>query len=666
MEFSNEIVMNEIPTPATPASGKRAFYSKNDGKFYQKNSSGIETEIGKESGNSLIRSRTVNVSAAQIKALFTNPLELIPAIPGCVINVLNYSVNYTFVTDSYYPAYDPSSNNTYVVNIGDTYMDYQFGGSFDTYVGPQLGFLASSASSVSYQAYSNGYGNGTGYTDMEYPVSKGIYLVSNGLDLSADDGDSYFSITLFYTVNQYSAPFFDIGSSPENGKSFLRSRKIDVSAAQIKDIHNNPLECIPGIPGCVIEVDRLVYKYTFVTDNYYPGYEVNNMEFFGLNYGNVFLKGQYANPVEDYITGIGDGSIYCLNETQSCLHTMFVTNSILPMSEVDMDYPVGKGIFLVSPVLDLSADDGDSYFTLTIFYYVHPYSSSSLDNSSFDASKVNLDLLSANPETPNSGVASIFFKTDELLYKKTDDGSVNLVEKHLISNDANGNLANQPTLDIYGAGVTVSNDAGNSRTRVYIPISPDANAVHVNASSEIHGLTEKVTPSPSDEIIIEDAGDSFAKRRVKLLNLRLPLLFGRVQGSNVTTTGQTLVDILGLSANLEASSTYEFEVVMSVGVTAVTTGTQYGINLTSVTGASIEGHFIGGTSATASLSKRITAFNTAVGTFCTATSGTVGVIGKGIIITGATPPTMTVKHLKVTSGTSTVYINSYLKVTKIA
>lgn len=40
----------------------------------------------------------------------------------------------------------------------------------------------------------------------------------------------------------------------------------------------------------------------------------------------------------------------------------------------------------------------------------------------------------------------------------------------------------------------------------------DANAVHVNASGEIAGLTEKAAPAANDLVIIEDSAASTSKR----------------------------------------------------------------------------------------------------------------------------------------------------------
>jgi hypothetical protein len=141
-------------------------------------------------------------------------------------------------------------------------------------------------------------------------------------------------------------------------------------------------------------------------------------------------------------------------------------------------------------------------------------------------------------------------------------------------------------------------------------------------------------------------------------------MYARVSGSNATTTGQVLVDIAGLTRALEANSAYEFDAVMSVSTSAVTTGIQYGVQY-SAAGATIEAGIVGASSTTASKAERISVLNTATTTFM-ATSGQSGAVRiQGSIITGANAGDLTIQHRKVTSGTSTVFINSFLKVTKI-
>ena len=136
--------------------------------------------------------------------------------------------------------------------------------------------------------------------------------------------------------------------------------------------------------------------------------------------------------------------------------------------------------------------------------------------------------------------------------------------------------------------------------------------------------------------------------------------------STATSTTQTLSNITGLSQDLLASSVYEFEAVLSVSTSTGTNGTNYGVSLTNTTGASIEAQITGSTSTTANKTLRLSSLNTAASSsFLTTASISGGVVIKGIIVTGSTAPTLTIQHLKTTSGTSTVFANSFLKVTRV-
>jgi hypothetical protein len=141
-------------------------------------------------------------------------------------------------------------------------------------------------------------------------------------------------------------------------------------------------------------------------------------------------------------------------------------------------------------------------------------------------------------------------------------------------------------------------------------------------------------------------------------------VYARVTGSNATTTGQALTNITGLSIALTTNATYEFEVVLSVTTSAVTTGTEYGIQY-SVAGGAIEAGINGPLTSTASKAERISALNTATSAYLTTSAQSGQVVIKGIVTTGANAGNLTAQHLKVTSGTSTVLINSYIKVTRI-
>jgi hypothetical protein len=63
--------------------------------------------------------------------------------------------------------------------------------------------------------------------------------------------------------------------------------------------------------------------------------------------------------------------------------------------------------------------------------------------------------------------------------------------------------------------------------------------------------------------------------------------------------------------------------------------------------------------------ERVNALDTASSAYFTTVSQSGGVLIKGIISTNGDTGNLTIKQLKVTSGTATVYVGSYLKVTRI-
>ena len=139
-----------------------------------------------------------------------------------------------------------------------------------------------------------------------------------------------------------------------------------------------------------------------------------------------------------------------------------------------------------------------------------------------------------------------------------------------------------------------------------------------------------------------------------------------VAGTNyVTPTGQALTDITGLSVALTTNAVYEFEAVLSVSTSAVTTGTAYGVNY-SAAGGTVEAQITGASTSTASKTLRINALNSATALYLATSAQTGGVIIKGRITTGANAGNLTIQHLKLTSGTSTVFIGSFLKVVRIS
>lgn len=139
--------------------------------------------------------------------------------------------------------------------------------------------------------------------------------------------------------------------------------------------------------------------------------------------------------------------------------------------------------------------------------------------------------------------------------------------------------------------------------------------------------------------------------------------YSSVSGSDATTSSVTLVNVTGLSNALLANTVYEFEAVLMVSTSANTDGIRYGVDFSGA-GATIEAMCSGPQSATGAKTLRISAFNTQTVTFMATASQTGGVLIKGVITVGANAGNLTIQHLKLVSGTSTVFIASFLK-TKI-
>lgn len=144
----------------------------------------------------------------------------------------------------------------------------------------------------------------------------------------------------------------------------------------------------------------------------------------------------------------------------------------------------------------------------------------------------------------------------------------------------------------------------------------------------------------------------------------------KVSGSDATTTGQTLVDITGLvTGTLSISSSYEYEAVLYCTTTAVTTGTEYGVNV-SVSPTNIVADYIGPTTVAANVqTMQVSGTNAnhiASAAFLTTASEDGCIFIKGFFTTaGSGSPVFSIQHLKVTSGTSTVKIGSVLRIRKL-
>ena len=141
--------------------------------------------------------------------------------------------------------------------------------------------------------------------------------------------------------------------------------------------------------------------------------------------------------------------------------------------------------------------------------------------------------------------------------------------------------------------------------------------------------------------------------------------YAKTSGIDFTTTGQSLVDITGLTANLAAAHTYEFEALLWGLTDAGTTGIQVGMHCTQTPVKAVvlvNGQKAGGTAVidgTRDLDVKSVALLT--------TASGYGLIRiQGLITTHATPPSVLSAQLcKTTSGTATIRVPSILKVKQI-
>lgn len=139
----------------------------------------------------------------------------------------------------------------------------------------------------------------------------------------------------------------------------------------------------------------------------------------------------------------------------------------------------------------------------------------------------------------------------------------------------------------------------------------------------------------------------------------------QVSGSDAATTGQSLVNITGLTAALLANHVYEFEAELLFTTSADTTGIKAGVNY-SAAGATFNAIKTANTTGATVTSEDMSVLNSGSAAFATAASGIVAVNIKGFMTTGANAGNLTIQHLKVTSGTSTVKKGSTLKVRQVA
>ena len=134
----------------------------------------------------------------------------------------------------------------------------------------------------------------------------------------------------------------------------------------------------------------------------------------------------------------------------------------------------------------------------------------------------------------------------------------------------------------------------------------------------------------------------------------------KVAGSDFTTSSTSLVDITGLSFTAVASTNYLIDAWIDCVSSTGTSGDEFGINSTGSTPA-VYWTATGNLSATAAIVVGNVANNTACATAFQTVSGQEGFVHiTGIVKSGTGSPVISIRVLKVSSGTATVKIGSRL------
>ena len=138
----------------------------------------------------------------------------------------------------------------------------------------------------------------------------------------------------------------------------------------------------------------------------------------------------------------------------------------------------------------------------------------------------------------------------------------------------------------------------------------------------------------------------------------------KVSGSDFSTGSTSLVDITGLSFSASANKIYEVDVLL-----LVTSDTGDGMRVGaaySAAGSSITLLWLGSNSANSAFVGELETLNGLTsGVFASDATVPKMIFLKGTLKTGANAGTLTIKALKVTSGTATVYIGSRMTVTEL-
>jgi hypothetical protein len=212
------------------------------------------------------------------------------------------------------------------------------------------------------------------------------------------------------------------------------------------------------------------------------------------------------------------------------------------------------------------------------------------------------------------------------------------------------------------------------------PVSPGGSngSLQVNSSGSFAGITlgGDCTFSTPNITCTKTNGASFAPSATTdttngsnissgtISIARLPITYASVAGSNATTTNTTATDIPGLSIALAANAMYQCRAGLT-GNGADANGAKFAVNF-SAAGAAVEMGIMADVAGTGMRSRRFNSFNTLQAQAFWTSATDVNALIDGYVITGANVGNFTIQYAKVTSGTLTVYIGSYVSCVRVA
>jgi hypothetical protein len=135
--------------------------------------------------------KEIDISVAQIKALYTIPLEIIPAIPGFLIVPTDCLVNFTKGSNNYSDKLDTSGSDIMAaLTWGNTTSGLQMA---------ELGYIIAKFSGGA-AVNDSAFNRVSVPNEMITGFNKGIYLLSGTSDLSGSTGDGTLQLIITYTI----------------------------------------------------------------------------------------------------------------------------------------------------------------------------------------------------------------------------------------------------------------------------------------------------------------------------------------------------------------------------------------------------------------------------------------------------------------------------------